>query len=182
VGTEDALPTIFTFGNRNPQGLAIHPRTGELWETEHDPMGGDELNVLKPAQNYGWPEITYGRDYSGELVSDYNRRPGMEQPRLFWRPSVAVCGIGFYTGDQFPKWQNRLLVGALRFEEVKLLTIDQGRVQHEEVILKNAGRVRDVATGPDGAIYVVLNRPNSEGIVLRLSVIAERSYAIGAGN
>jgi len=177
VDTYDALPTIFTYGNRNPQGLAIHPQTGQLWETEHGPMGGDELNVLLAARNYGWPRITYGRDYSGELVSEYNRRPGMEQPRLFWRPSVAVCGLDFYTGNQFPKWQNRLLVGALRFEEVKLLTLDQGRVQHEEVILKNAGRVRDVTTGPDGAIYVVLNRPDSEGIVLRLSVIAERSYS-----
>ncbi len=163
---EGALPTIFSFGQRNPQGLAVHPVTGALWESEHGPMGGDEINLIRAGINYGWPAITYGLNYNGTLVSEFERKPGLEQPVLFWRPSIAVCGIDFYRGDLFPRWKNRLLVGALAFEEVRLLTIENDRVIHQETILKNAGRVRDVASGPDGAIYVVLNNP---GTVLRLT-------------
>ncbi len=99
VGKEDALPTVFTYGNRNAQGLAVHPETGRVWETEHGPMGGDEVNLLSAGRNYGWPEITYGRDYDGSLVSKFTRKPGMEQPILYWRPSVGVAGMDFYRGD-----------------------------------------------------------------------------------
>ena len=165
---EGALPTIYSFGQRNPQGLAVHPVTDDLWESEHGPMGGDEINLIRAGTNYGWPTISYGRNYNGTLVSEFERKPGLEQPVLFWRPSIAVCGIDFYRGDLFPRWKNRLLVGALAFEEVRLLTIENDRVIYQETILKNAGRVRDVASGPDGAIYVVLNNP---GTVLRLTPV-----------
>jgi glucose/arabinose dehydrogenase len=173
VGRADALPSIYTYGNRNPQGLSVHPETGKVWESEHGPMGGDELNVMAPGLNYGWPVITHGRNYDGNLVSEFSAKPGLAQPALFWRPSIAVCGIEFYAGDMFPKWRSKLLVGALRYEEVKLLTVVDDRVLHEETILKSAGRVRDVGVGPDGAVYAVLNNP---GTVLRLTSLGEREY------
>jgi aldose sugar dehydrogenase len=168
---KNALPTIFAYGTRNAQGLAVHPETGVLWETEHGPFGGDELNVIKPGANYGWPVITYGKNYNGTVITDQVRKEGMIQPSLYWTPSIAVCGLDFYRGDLFPKWENRLLVGALKYEEVRLLDLDNDRVMHEQVILKNAGRVRDVSTGPDGAIYVVLNSPDA---VIRLTPIREK--------
>lgn len=169
-GHKDKIQSIWTYGNRNPQGLAVHPLTGEIWETEHGPMGGDELNLLSHGKNYGWPIITYGINYNGTIITDEVRRPGMESPNLYWTPSIAVCGLDFYRGDLFPKWKNRLLVGALKYEEVRLLNIENDRVLHQEIILKNAGRVRDVACGLDGAIYVVLNQP---GQVLRLTPFTE---------
>ncbi|NUM55616.1 MAG: PQQ-dependent sugar dehydrogenase [Candidatus Hydrogenedentes bacterium] len=168
-----AMRSIYSYGNRNAQGLAIHPETGYLWETEHGPMGGDEINVIEPGKNYGWPVITWGRDYSGAIVSDLTEKDGLEQPASFWRPSIAVCGIDFYSGDQFPKWNNSLLVTALRNEELRIVRVTDKRVMHQEVILKNVGRVRDVGCGPDGAIYVVTNDP---GAVLKLTCIKERSY------
>jgi glucose/arabinose dehydrogenase len=146
--------------------MAIHPVTGHLWTTEHGPMGGDELNLILPGKNYGWPVITYGRNYNGTTITDNRTYPGMEQPNFMWNPSTAVCGLDFYSGDMFPKWENKLMVGALKYEQVTLLTLAGDRVIHEETILKNAGRVRDVSTGPDGAIYVVLNNPDT---VVRLS-------------
>ncbi len=173
VNTPDAIPSIYTFGNRNPQGLAYHAASNMIWESEHGPMGGDELNTIRPGKNYGWPVITYGRNYDGKPVSDITRNEGMEQPSYYWRPSIALCGLDVYTGSQFPKWTNALLVGALRYESVAVLQIEDNRVMHEEVILKNAGRVRDVSAGPDGAIYVVTNSPDA---VLRLTANGERSY------
>lgn len=162
----DAIKSIYSYGNRNIQGMAIHPVTGELWATEHGPMGGDELNLIKSGKNYGWPEISYGINYNGAIITEFTHKEGMEQPALYWRPSIAVCGLDFYRGDLFPKWKNKLLVGALKYEEVRLLDIEEDRVMHDEVILKGAGRVRDVSTGPEGAIYVVLNDP---GTVLKLT-------------
>ena len=161
VGREDALPSIYTFGNRNPQGLAIHPETGRVWETEHGPMGGDELNLIQGGANYGWPSITYGRNYDGGVVSEARTRQGMVPPSLYWKPSIAVCGIHFVKSPLFPRWNNHLLVGALKYEEVRLLDIQDDRVMHQEIILKNAGRVRDVCSAPDGAIYVVTNGPDT---------------------
>lgn len=163
---EGAIPSLYSLGNRNIQGMAIHPVTGHLWTTEHGPMGGDELNLIKSGKNYGWPVITYGRNYNGTTITDNRTFPGMEQPNFMWNPSTAVCGLDFYNGDMFPKWKNKLMVGALKYEQVTLLTLAGDRVIHEETILKNAGRVRDVSTGPDGAIYVVLNNPDT---VVRLS-------------
>jgi aldose sugar dehydrogenase len=163
---DDAMKSIFSLGNRNIQGMAIHPVTGKLWTTEHGPMGGDELNLIEAGKNYGWETITYGRNYNGSIITDLTHMPGMEQPNLYWNPSIAVCGLDFYRGDLFEKWKNRLLVGALKYEEVRLLQLENDRVIHEQVILKGAGRVRDVAAGPDGAIYVVLNDPHK---VIRLT-------------
>jgi glucose/arabinose dehydrogenase len=170
VGQAGALPSIYSYGHRNPQGLAIHPETGQLWETEHGPMGGDELNLILPGRNYGWPEVTYGRDYSGMKISDFREKPGMESPILYWSPSIAACGSDFVRGDLFPRWRDKLLAGALKYEEVRLLDIQDGRVLHQEIILKNAGRVRDVCSGPDGAIYVVLNGPD---VILRLTPLRD---------
>lgn len=166
VNEKDAIKSIYSLGNRNIQGMAIHPETDELWATEHGPMGGDELNLIQSGKNYGWPVITYGINYNGTIITDVKRLPGLEQPVLYWRPSTAVCGLDFYSGELFQKWKNKLMVGALKYEQVSLLDIENDRVMHEEVILKNQGRVRDVQTGPDGAIYVVLNDP---GTVLRLT-------------
>ena len=166
LSEENAMATVYSLGNRNIQGMAIHPETGELWVTEHGPMGGDELNLIEAGNNYGWETITYGRNYNGTIITELTHKPGMEQPILYWTPSIAVCGLDFYRGDLFEKWKNRLLVGALKYEEVRLLHIENERVMHQEVILKGAGRVRDVTTGPDGGIYVVTNSP---GKVLKLT-------------
>ena len=165
VNEDGAVKSLFSLGNRNIQGMAIHPETGELWVTEHGPMGGDELNLIESGKNYGWETITYGRNYNGTIITEETHRPGMEQPNLYWRPSIAVCGLDFYRGDLFGKWKNKLLVGALKYEEVRLLQIEGSNVVHQEVIVKNQGRVRDVSTGPEGAIYVVLNKP---GTVIKL--------------
>ncbi|WP_321347543.1 PQQ-dependent sugar dehydrogenase [uncultured Draconibacterium sp.] len=166
VDEEGAVQSLFSLGNRNIQGMAIHPQTGELWVTEHGPMGGDELNLIEWGKNYGWETITYGKNYNGTVITDVKHKPGMEQPNLYWRPSIAVCGLDFYRGDLFSKWENKLLVGALKYEEVRLLQIEGDNVVHQEVIVKNQGRVRDVSTGPEGAIYVVLNKP---GTVIKLT-------------
>jgi glucose/arabinose dehydrogenase len=166
----EAMPSLYTCGNRNPQGLAVHPVSGRVWAVEHGPMGGDELNLVAPGLNYGWPITTYGRDYSGAKISDFREKPGIEPPSLYWNPSIAVCGMGFVTGDLFPRWRNKLLVGALRYEEVRLLTLHENRVLHQEIILKSAGRVRTALSGPDGAIYVVLNGPD---VILRLTPVRD---------
>ncbi len=163
---KNAIKSIYSLGNRNIQGMAIHPETGELWATEHGPMGGDELNLIEAGKNYGWPVITYGLNYNGTVITELTHKPGLEQPILYWKPSTAVCGLDFYTGALFKKWKNKLMVGALKYEEVRLLDIEDERVMHQEIIVKGQGRVRDVTTGPDGAIYVVLNKP---GTVLRLT-------------
>ena len=157
---DDAYKSIFSFGNRNPQGLAIDPRSGKLWATEHGPMGGDELNLIEAGNNYGWPVITYGINYNGTPITDKTEAPGMEQPVLQWTPSIAVCGLDFYKGDAFSQWKNDLLVGALKFEEVRRVRLENDKVVEDEVIFKGRGRVRDVNSGPDGYIYVALNGPD----------------------
>jgi glucose/arabinose dehydrogenase len=166
VDQEDALAAIFTIGNRNVQGLDQHPLTGEIWASEHGPMGGDELNILRKGKNYGWPVITYGVDYSGEIVSDKTHQEGMEQPITQWTPSIAVCPVEFNTSPLFPKWQNNLLVGALAYEELRRLVVEDEQVVRQEMILKNLGRVRDIKSSPDGALYVVLNNPD---VILRIT-------------
>ncbi|HEY6978461.1 MAG TPA: PQQ-dependent sugar dehydrogenase [Chitinophagaceae bacterium] len=166
VEKKGALPAVFTIGNRNVQGIALHPVTGQIWATEHGPMGGDELNILRKGANYGWPLITYGVDYSGDIVSRDTKRAGMEQPIVQWTPSIAVCPAEFVTGTLFSKWKNNLLVGALAFEEIRRLVIENNKVTKQEIILKGVGRVRDLKTGPDGALYVLLNNPD---MVLRIS-------------
>ena len=174
VSQVDVLPSIFSYGHRNPQGLAVHPTTDRLWNSEHGPMGGDEVNAIRSGGNYGWPEISYGRNYNGSQLTAFERQPGMEQPAWVYRPSSGVCGLDIYRGAQFPKWEGHLLVGALKYESVDLLTVVDDRVIHRETIVKNLGRVRDVAVGPAGGVYVVLNGPNR---VIRLTAIIDRIEA-----
>lgn len=166
VKEPDAIPSIWSYGNRNPQGLDFDPRTGVLWSTEHGPRGGDELNIIKKGANYGWPVITYGINYNGTTITRETARPGMEQPVVHWTPSIAVCGVDFYEGDAFPKWKGNLFVAALAHKELRRVVIENDRVAHQEVLLKGTARIRDVASGPDGLLYVVLNDP---GKIIRLT-------------
>lgn len=165
VARAGALGSIWSYGNRNVQGLAFHPVTGELWASEHGPRGGDELNVIEAGRNYGWPAITFGINYDGTPVSERTEQEGMEQPILQWTPSIGVCGIAFYTGDRFPQWKNDLFVTGLVGQELLRLVTSGHRVVRQEVLFRNIGRVRTVTTGPDGYLYVVLNNP---GRILRL--------------
>jgi glucose/arabinose dehydrogenase len=160
VKDKDALPSIWSYGHRNPQGLAMDPRDGRLYSTEHGPRGGDELNLIKPAANYGWPVITYGMNYDGTPMVSITEKEGMEQPLTYWVPSIAACGLDFYTGDKFPKWKNDLFAGGLAQQEIRRIRLENSKVVSQEIILKNIGRVRDVATGPDGFLYVILNGPD----------------------
>jgi len=165
VRTPGALPTIWTYGNRNPQGLALHPATGELWETEHGPRGGDELNVIRPGRNYGWPVITHGMNYNGTPITALTAKEGMEQPVTHWTPSIAVGDMVFYPGEAFPRWKHHLFVTTLAPEELRRLVIEDGRVTQQEVIFKGIGRVRSITEGPDGFIYLGLEGP---GRIVRL--------------
>ncbi len=175
VERPDALPSIFSFGHRNPQGLAVHPETGRLWASEHGPMGGDEVNVIRNGGNYGWPEVSYGRNYDGSILTELERKPGTQQPAWVYRPSTGVCGLDVYRGDMYPRWQGHLLVGALKYQSVEVLTLDGGHVIHAETVVRNLGRVRDVAVAPDGSVYVVLNDP---GRVIALTPIRDRIKAM----
>lgn len=156
VKTPNALPTIWSLGHRNPQGLAFHPVTGQLYDAEHGPRGGDELNRVDKGRNYGWPVITYGMEYNGTAITDITHKEGMEQPLAYWVPSIAPCGMNFYTGKQFPKWQNQLFLAALAGQELRRIELKEGKVVAQEVIFKNLGRIRHVVVGPDGALYVMM--------------------------
>ncbi|MEY2879780.1 MAG: Soluble aldose sugar dehydrogenase YliI precursor [Verrucomicrobiota bacterium] len=155
-----ALPSIWSYGHRNPQGLAIHPSTGDLYDLEHGPRGGDEANLVLPGRNYGWPVITYGMDYPGTPMagSEGTAKAGMEQPVTYWLPSIAPCGASFYSGDLFPKWKNSLFVASLAAKELRRLEINGNKLVSQEVIFKgetDANRIRHVIGGPDGAVYVL---------------------------
>ena len=152
----NAMGTIWSYGHRNPQGLAVHPVTGALYDAEHGPRGGDEINVIQPGRNYGWPIITYGMDYDGSPITGITAKEGMEQPVNYWVPSIAPCGMNFYTGGLFPKWKNHLFLASLAVQELHRLEITDGKVLADEVLFKGLGRIRHVITGPDGAIYVLL--------------------------
>jgi glucose/arabinose dehydrogenase len=153
-----ARPEIWSYGHRNPQGLAIHPETGDVWSHEHGPQGGDELNLILPGRNYGWPVIGYGVNYgSGTAIHSATHREGMEQPAHVWVPSIAASGLLIYTGDRFPEWRGNLFVGGLAGEQLARLVLDGQRVVHEETVLRGAGRIRDVRQGPDGFIYLAID-------------------------
>ncbi|HEX6016039.1 MAG TPA: PQQ-dependent sugar dehydrogenase, partial [Geminicoccaceae bacterium] len=148
VGREGALPEIFTYGHRNPQGLVVDPRDGRVWENEHGAKGGDEVNILKAGANYGWPEVAYGVNYDGSTIgTGRTEAPGVEPPLFYWDPSIAPAGMAFYLGDRFPGWRGDMLVGALKFQLVSRLDLDeQGHVVKEERFLEGElGRIRDVA-------------------------------------
>ena len=163
-----ALPEKWTLGNRNMQGAALHPQTGELWTHEHGPQGGDEVNVMRPGLNYGWPVITYGANYGlGTRIGEGQAKPGMVQPLHVWVPSIAPSGMAFVSGSQFPQWQGNLLVGALRGQMLVRLVLDGEKVLREERLLQGrAGRIRDVRMGPDGLIYLLSDGP--DGALMRL--------------
>jgi glucose/arabinose dehydrogenase len=148
-----AKPAVYSYGHRNPQGLAVHPVTGEIWEHEHGPRGGDEINVIAAGANYGWPVITYGINYNGSQITEEVAQDGMEQPLHYWVPSIAPSGMAFVTGDRYAGWENDLLVGSLKYSYIKLVHLDGREVTGEQDIIKNIGRVRDVRMGPDGFIY-----------------------------
>lgn len=154
--TPGAIPSIWSYGNRNPQGLRLDPATGELWEHEHGPRGGDELNLIKRAANYGWPVATFGMNYNGTPITDVTARVDFESPVTSWVPSIAPCGMAFYTGDRFPKWKNHLFVTSLAAQELRRLELKAGKVIDQEIIFKGLGRLRDVITGPDGFLYLLL--------------------------
>jgi glucose/arabinose dehydrogenase len=175
VGRANARGEIFTYGNRNGYGLAFHPDTGELWELEIGPMGGDEVNILKPGANYGWPLVSMGRNYSGTLVSDQPfARAGMENPRVFWVPQISPSGLLFYTGDTFPAWKGSLFVGALSGLQVQRIAFNQpGQAERREPLLTEMrSRFRDVEQGPDGFIYLTTEQRygsgKPDGTIIRL--------------
>jgi len=163
---EGNATSLYTYGNRNPQGIAFHPVTGELWETEHGPRGGDEINIIAPGKNYGWPLTSYGINYNGTTITDKTTAPGIEEPLLYWLPSIAPSGTAFVTGDNYKPWKGALLVGSLRFKYLNLCYLDGHKITGQEKLLKNIGRVRDVRMAPDGYIYVAVE--DNKGSVYRL--------------
>jgi glucose/arabinose dehydrogenase len=151
-----ARPEIFTWGNRNPQGLAMHPVTGRIWEVEHGPKGGDELNILKAGANYGWPLATHGVNYDGSKITDHASLPGMEDPLRWWVPSISPCGLTFYTGDKFPGWQGSIFTGALSNKALFRIELDGEKyVGEERLLVDRLPFIRDVRQGPDGFLYLV---------------------------
>lgn len=154
-------PRLFSMGHRNPQGMAIHPETGEVWTHEHGPRGGDEVNLLVEGANYGWPKVTYGEEYFGGRIAASGTGPGFEAPLHYWVPSIAPSGMAFYRGDAFPGWRDSVFVGALRSRLLVRLTVTDDAVRAEERLLKGAlGRIREVSVGPDGLVYLLTDAPD----------------------
>ena len=165
VGKPGYKPEIYTYGHRNLQGLAVHPDTGALWETEHGPQGGDELNLIQAGKNYGWPVVTLGREYSGEVISPQPAREDIEQPFIFWAPSPGLSGMVIYTGDKFPQWKGQFFLGALAGTGVWRVGMnDKGLAGRELLLGSLKQRIRDVRQGPDGFLYLVVDA-NPGGIL-----------------
>jgi glucose/arabinose dehydrogenase len=173
VGKAGYRPEIYSLGHRSPQGLALHPETGAIWENEHGPLGGDEINVLLPGRNYGWPLVTFGTDYDGTKISDLTSRSDLEPPLMYWVPSIAISGMAFYTGDRFPNWKGNAFVGSL-FEgrtratgHLRRITFERGRpIQREPILTELHQRIRDVRAGPDGLLYLLTDE--NPGVVLKI--------------
>lgn len=153
VNESSAVASIFSYGHRNPQGLAIQKTTGQIWAHEHGPKGGDELNIIRPGNNYGWPVITYGRNYSGTIITEETERVGMEQPIYYWVPSIAPCGMTFVDSDIYPEWKGSVLIGSLKYNYIHRCSVEGGKVTAHEKIAEKLGRIRTVRQGPDGYIY-----------------------------
>jgi glucose/arabinose dehydrogenase len=174
VGKAGYRPEIYTLGHRSSLGLAVHPGTGEMWLNENGPNGGDEINVLRPGLNYGWPIVSYGRTYTGPWQNDRAGHAGFEPPIVYWMPSIAVSGMAFYTGDRFPKWKGDVFVGSLRTGEIPgtghleriLFNEKMEELRRETLLVELRQRIRDVRQGPDGLLYVVTDQ--AEGAVLRI--------------
>jgi glucose/arabinose dehydrogenase len=175
AGKAGYLPEIYSVGHRSPQGLAVHPATGELWENEHGPLGGDELNIVRAGANYGWPLVTYGKNYDGTPVSDASTRAGYEAPFMFWVPSIAISGLSFYTGDRLAAWKGNAFVGSMMegrtraTGHVQRITFaENGQpIQREPILTQLRQRIRDVRPGPDGLLYVLTDQ--NPGVLLRIS-------------
>ena len=173
-GKPGFLPELYAIGIRSPQGLAFHPETGALYENEHGPLGGDEVNVILPGRNYGWPLVSYGTDYDGKkIATEGQTRPDLESPFMFWVPSIAISGLSFYTGDKFPEWKGNMFVGSM-FEgrtkstgHIQRITFNEGRpIQREPILTDLHQRMRDVRQGPDGNLYVLTDE--NPGVLLRI--------------
>ena len=156
VGQAGAKEAIYTYGNRNPQGMAKHPETGAIWSHEHGPQGGDEINIAKKGANYGWSVVTYGIDYDGTTISTENKKPGIEDPIFYWLPSIAPSGMAFVTSDRYPDWKGHLVVGSLKFQYLELVKLKGTEVIGRQKIATDVGRIRNVAQGPDGFIYIAV--------------------------
>jgi glucose/arabinose dehydrogenase len=154
-----AVQSIWSYGHRNPQGLAFNPVTGDLWEHEHGPRGGDELNVVQPGKNYGWPVVSYGTHYDGRSFTEKTAMDGIESPVTYWVPSIAPCGMAFVTGDRYPAWKGNLLVGSLSFRFVNRCVLDGRKVVKQENLFNDVGRVRAITMGRDGYIYFSVENP-----------------------
>ncbi len=161
VNTAGAKPEIWSYGHRNPQGLFYDKTTGILWDDEHGPKGGDELNKVEKGKNYGWPVITWGINYDDKPISDISEKEGMEQPIRYWVPSIAPCGMTMVTSDKYPNWKGNFLVGALSFQLVARVEVANGKFVAEERILEKIGRVRAVVESPDGYIYIATENPGT---------------------
>lgn len=174
VGRADAKPEVYTIGHRNSLGLALHPGTGEMWQNENGPNGGDEINILKPGRNYGWPVVSYGRTYQGPWQSERAGHAGFEPPVVYWMPAIAVSGMTFYTGDKFPKWKGDVFVGSMRTGEIPgtghveriLFNEKMEELRRESLLVELRQRIRDVRQGPDGLLYVLTDE--KQGAVLRI--------------
>jgi aldose sugar dehydrogenase len=174
VGKPNHKPEIYSYGHRNMLGLTVHPETKEIWENENGPLGGDEVNILKKGANYGWPLVSYGRQYSGARVSGEVTRAGLEDPILIWNPSIAISGMTFYTGDRFPKWKNNLFVGGLQFGRIPgtgqmhriVFNENWEELRREAFFIDLRQRVRNVRQGPDGLLYVLTDE--DDGAILRI--------------
>lgn len=165
VDEENAVPSIYSYGHRNIQGMIQNPVTGNIITHEHGPKGGDELNLIKKGANYGWPEITFGINYDGTIITKDTAKAGMEQPLLYWVPSIAPCGMIYNNSNVYPGWKNNLFIGSLKFRNIERVAMNGDKVVEKEVLLDGIGRVRNVAQGPDGYIYVAAETP---GFIVKL--------------
>ena len=154
VGKNGAKEAIYSYGHRNPQGLVKNPTTGAIWEHEHGPKGGDEINIIKKGANYGWPVVTYGIDYDDTTISKIQEKPGIENPIYYWIPSIAPSGMTFVTSDKYPDWKGNLLIGSLKFQYLELVKVNGNSITARQKIATDIGRVRSVSQGPDGFIYL----------------------------
>jgi aldose sugar dehydrogenase len=188
AGRAGYLPEIYSLGHRSPQGLAVHPGTGEVWENEHGPLGGDEVNIIRPGRNYGWPLVTFGTDYDGTKIAEATSRPDLEAPFMYWVPSIAISGLAFYTGDRFPAWKGSAFVGSMfagrtrGTGHLQRITFTEGRpIQREPMLTELHQRIREVRQGPDGLLYLLTDEPN--GALLKVEpapeVPASASAAMG---
>ncbi|WP_077919252.1 PQQ-dependent sugar dehydrogenase [Spirosoma sp. 209] len=170
VANKSAHPSIYSYGHRNPQGMALNPATGAIWTHEHGPRGGDEINIVKKSANYGWPVICYGINYDGKPITNLTAKEGMEQPLTYWLPSIGPSGMAFVTSSKYPGWKNNLMVGSLRFQYLNRCVMNGDKIVSQENILKNIGRLRNVTMGPDGYLYVSVEDP---GYVFRLLPVTQ---------